>query len=135
MARPLPHPDPLTEPYWAATARGELAFPRCHACNRHHFYPKPVCPHCGATEFSWEPVSGRGSIYSYSVVHRAPGPAFADDVPYVIAIIKTDEGPHLMSRVDVSPESVSMNMRVKARFLDLPENMQLPVFAPEEEHL
>lgn len=130
ITRPVPQPDPLTEPYWAGAAQGQLAFPRCVACGRHHFYPRPACPHCGGEELAWDPVSGHGTVYSCSVVHRAPGPAFADDVPYVIAIIKSEEGPHLLGRlVDVEPDAVRIGMSVTVRFERLSDEMQLPVFS------
>ena len=73
---------------------------------------------------------GTATIYSYSVVHRAPGPDFADDVPYVIAIVKSAEGPHLLTRIiDIEPERVRVGMDVSVHFVQLPDNMQLPVFS------
>jgi len=126
----FPQADSLTEPYWASASRGELSFPRCVACDQHHFYPRPACPNCGGEELMWDPVSGHGTIYSYSVVHRAPGPDFADDVPYVIAIVKSAEGPHLLTRIiDIEPERVRVGMDVSVHFVQLPDNMQLPVFS------
>ena len=93
-----------------------FALPRCEACGKFHFYPKPACPHCGGVRLAWAEASGRGEVYSHSVVYRAPSPAFKDDLPYVIAIVKTDEGPHLLSRVvGVSPEKVSIGMRLRVR--------------------
>ena len=90
--------------------------PRCGDCGKFHFYPKDFCPHCGSKAVAWAPASGRGEVYSFSVVHRAPSPAFKDQVPYVVAIIATDEGPHLLSRVvGVAPEAVAIGRRVKAR--------------------
>ncbi|WP_459618809.1 Zn-ribbon domain-containing OB-fold protein [Bordetella sp. 2513F-2] len=60
-------------------------------------------------------ASGLGRLYSYSVVHRAPSPAYAEDVPYTIAIVATDEGPHLMTRiVGISPERLEIGMRLRA---------------------
>src|SRR5688500_6942344 len=115
--RPLPYPDHLTGPYWTAAREGALSLPRCEDCGRAHFYPRPACLFCGAERIVWKPASGRGSVYSFSVVHRAPGPAFAADVPYVVAIIATEEGPHLLSRVvGIAPDKVRIGLRVKARF-------------------
>lgn len=68
-------------------------------------------------------------MYSFSVVHRAPSPAFKEDVPYVIAIVATDEGPHLLSRiVGVAPEAVHIGMRLRVRFDTVSEETALPVF-------
>ena len=133
MARPVPYPDPLTQPYWEYAKAEKLALPRCAACGRFHFYPRPACPHCGSERLGWEEASGRGTVYSYSVVHRAPGPAFAGDVPYVVAIVATDEGPHLLSRiVGIPTDRVRVGLPVRVRFERAGEEMNLPIFAPAE---
>lgn len=132
MARPLPQPDLYTLPYWQHAREGRFALPRCESCGRHHFYPRGSCPHCGATCIAWAQASGRGEVYSFSVVHRAPGPAFKDDVPYVIAIVKTDEGPHLLSRVvGVAPDAVRIGLRLRVRMDEVSDQLSLPVFEPE----
>jgi hypothetical protein len=131
MARPVPVPDTLTAPYWKAAAEGRFTLPRCEACGRRHFYPRPACPHCGSDRIAWAEASGGGIVYSYSVVHRAPGPAFAGDVPYVVAIVETEEGPHLLSRiVDIDPGAVRIGTKVRVRFDRVSDEAALPVFAP-----
>jgi len=93
-----------------------FSLPRCGDCSTFHFYPKPACTKCGGAKLAWAAASGGGSVYTFSVVHRAPSPAFKEQVPYVIAIVKTDEGPHLLSRiVGVAPEAVKIGMRLRAR--------------------
>jgi hypothetical protein len=70
-------------------------------------------------------------VYSHSTVYRAPSPAFKDDLPYVIAIVKTDEGPHLLSRiVGIAPESVKIGMRIRVK-MQVKGDSALPVFEPE----
>lgn len=118
-------------PYLEAAGRGVLVLPRCEDCGRHHFYPRPACPHCGGSRLEWREVSGRATVYSFSVVHRPPTPAFAAAVPYTIAIVETDEGPHLMSRiVGVAPGDVTIGLRVAAQFETFGD-ASLPVFTPE----
>ena len=108
-----------------------FALPRCEACGEFHFYPRPVCPHCASARISWAEASGRGEVYSHSTVHRAPSPAFKDDVPYVIAIVKTDEGPHLLSRiVGIVPENVKIGIRIRVK-MHIKGESALPVFEPE----
>jgi uncharacterized OB-fold protein len=132
MARPVPHPDTLTAPYWADAQAGKFALPRCEACGRHHFYPRPACPHCGSDRIAWVEASGRGTVYSFSVVHRAPGPAFAGDVPYVVAIVETAEGPHLLSRVvGIALDQVRIGLPVRVAFERVSDDAQLPVFTAE----
>ncbi len=127
MARPLPEPDFLTAPYWESAARGVFALPRCKECGRHHFYPRDACPFCGSARIAWVPASGRGEVYSFSVVHRAPAAEFKAEVPYVLALVKTDEGPHLFTRIaGVAPDRVKIGMKVKVRI----EHGELPVFEP-----
>ena len=94
----------------------KFVLPRCESCGKFHFYPKPMCPHCQGTKLSWAEASGKGEVYSFSTVHRAPTPEFKADLPYVVAIVKTAEGPHLLTRiVDIAPEAVRIGMRVKVR--------------------
>ncbi len=104
-----------------------FVLPRCGDCGKFHFYPRPACPHCQGLKLAWAEASGKGEVYSHSTVHRAPSEAFKGDVPYVIAIVKTDEGPHLLSRVvGVAPEAVKIGMRLK-----LKPGAPLPVFEPD----
>jgi hypothetical protein len=130
--RPVPHPDLITAPYWKSVEEGVFALPRCEACGRHHFYPRGNCPYCGSARIAWAPASGRGEVYSFSVVHRGPSPAFKEEVPYVVAIVKTEEGPHLFTRiVGIGFEQVRIGMKVKVKIQKF-ENYSLPVFEPED---
>lgn len=100
--------------YWSRTSGLGFALPKCSDCGAYHFYPKPACPHCGSLRVEPAPAEPSGMVYGFSVVHRAPGPEFQQDVPYVVAIIATDAGPHLMGRVvEISPEAVRIGMRVR----------------------
>lgn len=117
----------------ASRPTDRFMLPRCENCGRFHFYPRPVCPHCYGARIAWAEASGRGEVYSHSTVHRAPSPAFKDDVPYVIAIVKTDEGPHLLSRVvGVAPETVHIGMRLRARLHGKSGDVLVPDFEPEQ---
>ena len=100
--------------YWGRVRNLGFALPRCAACGRFHFYPRPACPFCGSADIAPARASGRGTVYSYSVVHRAPSPAFAADVPYTVAIVATDEGPHLMTRLaGIAPDRVRIGLAVQ----------------------
>jgi uncharacterized protein len=128
--RPLPVPDALTRPYWDAARARRLDLPRCTDCGRWHFYPRCVCPYCGSAALTWASVSGRGRVYSATRVLRAPSPAFEAQVPYVIAVIALEEGPHLMSAViGCDPTDVKIELPVRADFLELGDTV-LPVFRP-----
>jgi uncharacterized OB-fold protein len=129
MDKPLPRPDFLTAPFWQSLREGVFALPTCKDCGKAHFYPRPDCPHCGSEAIEWKPASGRGTVYSFTVVHRAPSPAFKADVPYVVAIVETEEGPHLMSRLTgIAPDVVRVGMPLKVRLEAVAEAIVLPMF-------
>jgi uncharacterized OB-fold protein len=131
MERPVPTPDAATAPYWSAALEQRLVLPRCLDCNRYHFYPRTLCPHCGSARLEWSDCSGRGEVYSFTVVHRAPSPAFAAEVPYVVAVVKLDEGPHLMTNiVGCAPASVRVGAKVRVAFRRVSDSVTLPVFEP-----
>ena len=132
--RPLPSPNALTEPYWQAAHQRELKLPRCESCAKFHFYPRSACPHCGSTALAWQAVSGKGEVYSYTVVHRAPSQGFAEQVPYVVAVVALAEGPHLMTRlVQVQAEAAHIGLRVQVEFEKQDDETTLPVFRPAVE--
>src|SRR2546421_11414509 len=82
--RPIPAPpvNPETKPFWDAAAAGKLLVKRCTACGAAHHYPRARCPFCGSERTEWTEASGRGTVYSYSVFRRAPGPhAIAHGTP------------------------------------------------------
>jgi uncharacterized OB-fold protein len=132
--RPLPVPDAATAPYWDAAREHRLVMPKCNDCGAFHFYPRTLCPHCSSAQLEWTLCSGRAEVYSYTVVHRAPGPAFAAEVPYVVATVKLHEGPHLMTRIrGCAPEAVRIGMAVRVAFDDASAEITLPVFEPAGE--
>ncbi|MGW0816955.1 Zn-ribbon domain-containing OB-fold protein [Streptomyces viridiviolaceus] len=117
IAKPGPTAIPLTEPFWAAASRGEVLLQRCNACGHHQHYPRALCSRCWQTELDWVSSSGRGRVWTYTVVHRPGHPAWADDVPYVLAIVELSEGPRLLTNlVEIQPEDVTTDMQVQARF-------------------
>ena len=126
--RPIPSPNPGTAPYWKAAHEHRLVLPRCGDCGKFHSYPRALCPFCSSSRLAWEPCSGKGVIYSYTEVFRAPSKAFAADVPYVVAIVALAEGPHLMTRLLAADNSVRVGQAVVVAFEDLDDEISLPVF-------
>ena len=128
---PLPHPSPLTQPFWDATAREELLLQRCEACGAHVFYPRHNCTECGSRSLTWVPARGTGTLFTYTVARRPTHPAFADRVPYLIAVVELDEGPRMTTNlVDCDPEEAAIGMRVEVAFGELQEGLRLPFFRP-----
>jgi len=96
---PAPVANADSKDYWEAAARQELPLKRCTACGRHHFPPRHLCPACWSDALEWTRSAGRGVVYSFNVMRRAPTPAFAKRVPYVVALIDLDEGPRMMANI------------------------------------
>ncbi len=131
FSRPRPEPTPTSRPFWEATARGEFMIQHCPRCDANVFYPRINCTGCGSLELEWRPTSGRGSVYSYTVARRPTHPAFADRVPYVIAIVELEEGPRVTTNlVDCDPENVKIGMPVRVIFEDPVDGIAIPVFQP-----
>jgi uncharacterized OB-fold protein len=101
--------------YLDALAAGRFAIQKCAACAKHVFYPRVVCPHCGAGELGWVAPCGRGTVYSTTVVRRKP----ADGGDYNVCLVDLAEGVRMMSRVvSIAPQDVKIGMSVKARIAD-----------------
>ena len=125
--RPLPIPDGDTKPYWDAAKEHRLVVQRCQDCAAAIFYPRAVCPHCMSDRIDWIDATGRGTIYSYTVVHRAP-PGFADSAPYVVALIDLEEGVRMMTNVVDAPAAVRVGAAVEVTFDDVTDEITLPKF-------
>ncbi|TMC14460.1 MAG: Zn-ribbon domain-containing OB-fold protein [Chloroflexi bacterium] len=123
--RPLPVPDRDTAPFWEAAREGRLRIQRCLGCGRNVFYPRPVCPHCLSSELGWIDCSGRGSVYSYTVVHRT-SEEFRDQVPFTVALVELEEGVRLLARLDVGEPRVGMPVEVA--FERVSDELSLPHF-------
>ena len=109
----------LFQPYRDAAARGELAIQRCRACRRWIHFPESACPACGSDELALEPVSGQGTVETFSVIHKSFVPEFQGREPYVIAWIGLPEQPGLRvfgNVVDASPEDMFIGMPVEVFF-------------------
>ena len=122
--------DSATAPYWEAAARHELALPRCDECGLVFFPPREFCPGCWSAELSWQPMSGRGTVWTFTEVH-VPfyDDTWADDVPYVVAVVELDEGPRLLANI-VKPDidRLAIGDWVEVTFEDRPEGVSLPMF-------
>jgi len=132
MDKPLPAVDPGTAPYWNALNEGRLLLKSCRACGKPHFYPREICPHCRSADLEWVAARGTGEIYSFTVAHRPAGPAFAQDAPYVIAIVELSEGPRMMTWILNAPEAVAIGSKVRLRPRKVSEEITLPMFEIDE---
>lgn len=129
---PLPRLDDLTGEFYAWTRQGELRFQRCAACATWRHVPRPMCPACRSTDWTWEPSTGRGTVHTFTVTHRPMHPAFTE-VPYAQGIVETDEGVHLVtSIVDIGVEAVAVGLPVEVAFRPVGDGVVLPVYRPRQ---
>jgi uncharacterized OB-fold protein len=130
--RPAPTLTAESEFFWRAAADGRLVGQACSQCQRLRHPPRPMCPHCGSLEWNEVPLSGRGAIYSFSIIHHPQNPAF--DYPVLAALIDLDEGIRVVSNVvDAEAKDLSIGRRVAVRFAPTAREMAVPVFSLEEE--
>ncbi len=132
MAYNKPIPDPeqyITKPFWDGALQDKLMLPRCKTCNRAHFYPRVLCPHCHSTDIEWFEASGEGFIHTYAVQHRAFG-GWADQVPFVTAYIDLKEGDRIFTvlrGVDpLKPETIKIGAPVRVEFEPASDEVHLP---------
>jgi uncharacterized OB-fold protein len=140
---PLPDVnEPLTAPYFAGAARGELLITYCDACGEYVWFPRPECPHCHGA-LSWRPVSGRGALFSWATVRRPFLPAFADAVPFVTALVALEEDAAVRVvtyLVDAEPETLTADEPVQVTFRPLAfstvpgKSVMVPMFERAKEN-
>jgi hypothetical protein len=122
----LPDPEITAEnkAFWVAAGEGRLLVKQCGACGRHHHYPRAICPFCWSCDTVWQEASGRGTIYSFSVLRRAAE-------PYVIAYVTLGEGPAMMTNiVDCDPDALRCGEDVTVAFTTSRGGHAVPVFRP-----
>jgi uncharacterized OB-fold protein len=129
MQLPSPRPNPDSLPYWEAARERRLLIRHCWSCGARHFMPRHLCPQCWSDKLEWIESTGAGSVYSFSIVHRAPTPDFATRAPYVIAMVELDEGPRMFANIIGNDAlSVSIGDRVQVAFEDRGEGALVPQF-------
>jgi uncharacterized protein len=128
IPRPAPT-NPDDERFWRALRDGELRIQRCAACKTFRHPPAPLCARCGAVESEWIAASGRGEVWSFTIVHAPTLPAFADQVPYGAVVVRLDEGVFLVSNVvDCPPDALAVGMRVELAITVVDDDLALPLF-------
>ena len=130
--KPLPQPTPETQPFWDSLKRHQMQVQRCRECREFYFYPRPFCPRCYSKDVAWEDVSGKATLETYVINHRA-APRFEEDAPYVIAVVTLAEGPRMMTNlVEVAPEPAALppDMPLEVVYDDVTDEITLLKFRP-----
>ena len=131
--KPLPQADPVTAPFWESVKAHEMKIQRCNDTGKYFFYPRGMSPFTLSSNISWEPVSGKGTVHAFTIVHLNRAPGFSDDLPYVVAMVELEEGPRMMSNlidIEADPEHVKIGMPVELVYDDVTDEITLPKFKP-----
>ena len=132
-AKPIPSPSPETRFFWEKAHAHELWLPYCRPCARSYWYPRDFCPRCGSLDVESRRSAGRGRVYTFAIHHRAFHPGWADEVPYITALVELEEGVRIFSNligIDPDPAKVKCDMPVEAVFEDISDEITLIKFRP-----
>lgn len=130
---PAPLADTITLPWWKAAAEHRLVVQRCTACGNTRLPPAPVCPECRSADSDWKELSGRGEVYTYTVVHRPI--AAGQPLPTVIAVVALQEsgGLRIISNiVGTDPQEIAIGMPVEVVWEDMSPDLAIPRFRRRE---
>ena len=132
-AKPLPNPSPEAARFWQGLKAHELWLPHCRPCAAFYWYPRDFCPRCGSRDVEWRRASGKGTLHTYAIQYRAWHPGWADDVPYITALIDLEEGVRIFTNlvgVPPNPKEIHCDMAVEAVFDDVTDGATLLKFRP-----
>ena len=131
VTRPIPVPNEWTKPFWDAAKRGVLALQRCQICKHFQHPPYATCVSCMATDLAFEPVSGKGAIYAYTIMYHAGDKRFASAIPYASIIVELDDAPGALmagNLLDAPYTEAKVGRRVEVTFEPLNDDITLPQF-------
>jgi len=132
--KPMPAPQGESDFYWEKANQHELWIRKCDDCGETYFYPRDISPCCFSKQTSWVRASGRATLHTFAIVHRAPTEQFADDAPYVTAIVELEEGPRMPTNivgvVEPTPDKLRIGMPLEVVFEDISDAISLPKFKP-----
>lgn len=130
-SKPLPAVTEEGREYWEGCKRHELLLQQCKECGKLQFPHRTICIGCFSVALQTVKASGKGKVYSFSTVYRAPSKGFLQDLPYTVGLIELDEGPRITSNiVGCKPEEVKIGMKVEVVFEDITDDITLPKFIP-----
>jgi uncharacterized OB-fold protein len=131
LPAPVPVVNPETKPFWDGTAEGRLLLQRCVGCAAVVWYPRTFCPQCAQERLEWFEASGRGTVYSFTIVRRGATGPYSDAAPYVLAYVELEEGPRLLTNiVDCDVETIRIGDEVRAVFHRTGDGPALVRFRP-----
>ena len=107
------------QPYWDSLKAHDVRVQKCDSCGALRYIPKELCNKCQSAAYSWAPIAGTGEVYTYTVVRRAPTPAYQADAPYAIVHVTMDEGFRMVGSITGDQESVEIGQPVRVVYDDM----------------
>lgn len=132
-SKPLPEPTPVSQPFWDGLADERIVIQYSPSADEYVFYPRTLAPRTLADDLEWREISGRGTLYTFTVAERPTAPPWADAVPQLLAVVQWDEGPRISTElVGVEPDDLRVGQRVEPVFdHDPTSGMTLLRYRPE----
>jgi uncharacterized OB-fold protein len=128
---PIPVADEASAPFFEGAKLRRLMLLCCSSCGRWRLPGRDRCTECWSTDAAWAQASGKGTLYTFGIMHQQYHPAFAEVIPYNYAIVELDEGPRLITNVvDCPNDKLRIDMPVEAVFDDVSEETTLVRFRP-----
>jgi hypothetical protein len=129
--RPVPVLSPETQPFWDACKEGIFLIQQCEDCRKFQYHYRGFCCHCWSSAINDHPISGEGTVWTYTVIERNRAEGFRDLVPYAVALVEVPEGVRILSNViNCDPHTVEIGMPVKLTFVDAEDGLRIPMFEP-----
>lgn len=134
--KPIPVPDEASQPFFEGTRAHRLMIQRCNTCGTAHWPVKSRCSACLSTDIAWVQASGKGTLYTFALMHQILHPGFASEIPYNVAEVDLEEGLRVTSTiVGCSNADLRIGMPLEVTFADLTDEVSLPKFRPAQESL
>jgi uncharacterized OB-fold protein len=133
--RPLPLVDDASDGFWAAAREGRLAIQRCTDCSRYNHAPSLACPSCGSFDLAYADVSGRGTLFSWTVINEPPAPGFQGRMPLIVGIVELAEQPNLLmvaNLLELEEAELKLGLPLRVTFEKISDECTLPQFAKAE---
>jgi uncharacterized OB-fold protein len=130
-AKPRPVPTATSQPFWDALGDERVDLQHCDDCGTWVYYPRSRCPRCLSAALTWQTASAEGTVFTFSVAAQPTAPAFADEVPQLLAMVELTVGVRVSTTlVDVAPEAITIGMRVQPVFDHGDDGITLLRFRP-----
>jgi hypothetical protein len=132
VERLLPVIDEVNQRYWAGAREQRLVLQRCPECRTWVHPPRPMCPKCQSEKVDYEQASGKGKIYTWSVMHNQGNPGFEDKVPFACVVVELDEQPHLFTvgNIDCPLGAIEIGLPVEVTYEKVTDEITLPQWRP-----